>query len=117
VAAVILALGGAGIVYDDSEERVTGPDTKTTAKDAFEVEVERANGGQVKVHLDGDLNVVGQEADEDGPTDQAQRRLIPPTDPEPRRTICNVEKTLEDDPDRHACWPVSCSASACRWCS
>jgi hypothetical protein len=71
VAAVILALGGAGIVYADSEERITGPDAETTVKDAFEVEVERADGGQVEVYLDGALNVVGQEAGEDGPTDQA----------------------------------------------
>jgi hypothetical protein len=71
VAAIILALGGAGIVYADSEEQGTGPDAETTVRDVFEVEVGCADGGQVEVHLDGDLNVVGQEAGEYGPTDQA----------------------------------------------
>jgi uncharacterized membrane protein YkoI len=94
-AAVILALGagGAGIAYatgGDSEEQVTGPDaekaksaalaavgggavTEVERDDgtaAFEVEVRRDDGSQVEVHLDRDLNVVGQEADEDGPNDQ-----------------------------------------------
>ena len=36
----------------------------------FEVEVERDDGSQVEVHLDRDLNVVGREADEDGPDDE-----------------------------------------------
>jgi uncharacterized membrane protein YkoI len=94
VAAVILALGagGAGIAYatgGDSEERVTGPDAgkaksaalaavgggtvteveRDDGNGAFEVEVRRDDGSQVEVHLDRDLNVVGREADEDGPND------------------------------------------------
>ena len=90
VAAVILALsaGGAGIAYATGGE-VTGPDaekaksaalaavgggtvTEVERDDgagAFEVEVKRDDGSQVEVHLDRDLNVVGQEADEDGPND------------------------------------------------
>ena len=96
VVAMLLALGGAGIAYangGDSEEQVTGPDaekaksaaiaavgggtvTEVERDDgngtgAFEVEVARDDGSQLEVHLDGDLNVVGQEAGEDGPTDQA----------------------------------------------
>jgi uncharacterized membrane protein YkoI len=95
VVMVLLALGGAGIAYangGDSEEQVTGPDAekaKSAAIEAvgggtvteverddgngsavFEVEVQRDDGSQVEVHLDGELNVVGQEADEDGPNDQ-----------------------------------------------
>jgi Peptidase propeptide and YPEB domain len=97
VAAVILALGagGAGVAYatgGDSGERVTGPDAakaKSAALEAagggtvteieqddgngtgaFEVEVRRDDGSQVEVHLDRDLNVVGQEADDDGPNDE-----------------------------------------------
>ena len=31
--------------------------------------VTRDGGSQLEVHLDGDYNVVGQEADEDGPND------------------------------------------------
>jgi uncharacterized membrane protein YkoI len=93
--AMLLALGGAGIAYatgGDSEEQVTGPDaekaksaaiaavgggsvTEVERDDghgtgAFEVEVKRDDGSQVEVHLDGDLNVVGQEADEDGRNDE-----------------------------------------------
>jgi uncharacterized membrane protein YkoI len=92
---MVLALGGAGIAYangGDSEEQVTGPDaekaksaaiaavgggTVTEAErddgygsGAFEVEVKRDDGSQVEVHLDRELNVVGQEADEDGPNDK-----------------------------------------------
>jgi hypothetical protein len=36
---------------------------------AFEVEVTRDDGSQLEVHLDGDHDVVGQQADEDGPND------------------------------------------------
>jgi len=92
--AMLLALGGAGIAYANgggSEERVTGPQaekaksaaiaavgggnvTEVERDDgngtgAFEVEVTRDDGSQVEVHLDGGHNVVGQEADEDGPND------------------------------------------------
>jgi hypothetical protein len=93
--AMFLALGGAGIAYatgGDSEEQVTGPDAEKAKSAAiaavgggtvteverddgtgtgfFEVEVTRDDGSQVEVHLDSDLNVVGQQADEDGPNDQ-----------------------------------------------
>jgi hypothetical protein len=95
--AMLVALGvGAGIAYaagGDSGEQLTGPDaqkaksaaiaavgggtvTEVERDDgdgtagAFEVEVKREDGTQVEVHLDGDLNVVGQQADEDGPNDQ-----------------------------------------------
>jgi hypothetical protein len=92
--AILLALGAAGIAYangGDSEEQVTGPEaqkaksaaiaavgggtvTEVERDDgngtgAFEVEVARDDGSQVEVHLDGDYNVVGQQADEDGPND------------------------------------------------
>jgi hypothetical protein len=94
VVAMLLALGGAGIAYangGDSEEQLTGPEaekaksaaiaavgggtvTEVERDDgngtgAFEVEVTREDGSQLEVHLDGDYNVVGQEADEDGPND------------------------------------------------
>jgi uncharacterized membrane protein YkoI len=94
VVAMLVALGGAGIAYAngaDSEEQLTGPDaekaksaaiaavgggtvTEVERDDgngtgAFEVEVIREDGSQLEVHLDGDYNVVGQEADEDGPND------------------------------------------------
>jgi uncharacterized membrane protein YkoI len=89
--AMLVALGGAGIAYAnraDSEEQVTGPDAEKAKSAAiaavgggtvteverdddgygtgvFEVEVTRDDGTQVEVHLDGDYNVVGQQADED----------------------------------------------------
>jgi hypothetical protein len=93
----LVALGGAGIAYAngsaDSEESLTGPDAQKaksaaiaeegggtvteverddgdgTSGGAYEVEVQRedGNGTQVEVHLDGDYNMVGQHADEDGP--------------------------------------------------
>jgi uncharacterized membrane protein YkoI len=94
VVAMLLALLGAGIAYangSDSEEQFTGPEaekaksaaiaavgggtvTEVERDDgngtaAFEVEVTREDGSQLEVHLDGDYNVVGQEADEDGPND------------------------------------------------
>ena len=93
--AVLLALGAAGIAYANggvSEEQLTGPEAekaKSAAIEAvgggtvteverddgngtgaFEVEVTRDDGSQLEVHLDGDYNVVGQEADEDGPNDK-----------------------------------------------
>src|SRR5918998_6184405 len=91
--AMLLAFGGAGIAYangTDSEEQVTGPDAQKaksaaiaavgggtlteverddgddgygTSGGVYEVEVTRDDGTQVEVHLDGDYNVVGQEAD------------------------------------------------------
>jgi uncharacterized membrane protein YkoI len=92
--AMLLALGGAGIAYangGDSEEQLTGPDAEKAKSaaiaavgggtvseverddgngtGAFEVEVTREDGSQLEVHLDGDYNVVGQQADEDGPND------------------------------------------------
>jgi uncharacterized membrane protein YkoI len=92
--AMLVALGGAGIAYangGDSEEQLTGPDAQKAKSAAvaavgggtvteverddgngtgvFEVEVKGDDGSQVEVHLDGDLMVVGQEADEDGPND------------------------------------------------
>jgi Peptidase propeptide and YPEB domain len=94
VVAMLLALLGAGIAYangGDSEEQLTGPEaekaksaaiaavgggtvTEVERDDgngtgAFEVEVTREDGSQLEVHLDGDYNVVGQEADEDGSND------------------------------------------------
>ena len=91
---MLVALGGARIAYangGDSEEQATGPEaqkaksaaiaavgggtvTEVERDDgngtgAFEVEVTRDDGSQLEVHLDGDLNVVGQQADEDGPND------------------------------------------------
>ena len=97
--AMLLALGGAGIAYangGDSEEQVTGPEADKAKSAAiaavgggtlteverddgddgygtsgvYEVEVTRDDGSQVEVHLDGDHNVVGQEADEDGPNNE-----------------------------------------------
>ncbi len=62
--AAIAAVGG-GTVTD--VERDDGDDGYATG--VFEVEVKRDDGSQVEVHLDGDLNVVGQQADEDGPND------------------------------------------------
>jgi Peptidase propeptide and YPEB domain len=97
--AMLVALGGAGIAYANggiSEEQVTGPDADEAKSAAiaavgggtvteverddgddgygtsgvYEVEVTREDGSQLEVHLDGDYNVVGQEADEDGPNDK-----------------------------------------------
>ena len=89
---MLLALAGARIANaGDSEEQVSGPEAEkaknaaTSAvgggnvteverddgngSGAFEVEVTRDDGTQLEVHLDGDYNAVGQEADEDGPND------------------------------------------------
>ena len=78
--AMLLALGGARIAYanaTDSEEQLTGPDAQKAKSAAIAevgggtvTEVERDDGTQVEVHLDGDYNVVGQEADEDGSNDE-----------------------------------------------
>ena len=96
--AMLLALGGAGIAYangGDPEEQVTGPDAQKAKSAAiaavgggtlteverddgddgygtsgvYEAEVKREDGTQVEVHLDGDYDVLGQEADEDEPND------------------------------------------------
>jgi len=89
-----LAAGGAGIAYGvsgDSEEQVTGPNAENAKQAAlkavgggtvseverqdgdgggtYEVEVRRADGSQVEVHLDGNFNVVGQAGDDDGAAD------------------------------------------------
>jgi hypothetical protein len=94
VVAMLVALGAAGVAYANggvSEEQVTSPEAdkaKSAATSAvgggsvteverddgmgasgFEVEVTRDDGSQLEVHLDGDYNVVGQQADEDGPND------------------------------------------------
>jgi uncharacterized membrane protein YkoI len=98
VVAMLVALGGAGIAYangGDSEEQATGPEAEKAKSAAiaavgggtvteverndgddgygtsgvYEVAVTREDGSQVEVHLDGDYNVVGQEADDDGPND------------------------------------------------
>ena len=97
--AMSLALLGAGIAYANggiSEEQVSGPEADKTKSAAiaavgggrvteverddgddgygtsgvYEVEVTRDDGSQLEVHFDGDYNVVGQEADEDGPDDK-----------------------------------------------
>jgi len=99
VVAVLVALGGAGIAYangGDSEEQATGPEAEKAKSAAiaavgggtvteverddgddgygtsglYEVEVKREDGTQLEVHLDGDYDVVGQEADEEGPNDE-----------------------------------------------
>ena len=95
VVAMLLALLGAGIAYanaGDSEEQLTGPEAEKAksaaiaavgggtvseverddgnGSGAFEVEVTRDDGSQLEVYLDGDYNVVGQQADEDGPNDK-----------------------------------------------
>jgi hypothetical protein len=88
---MLVALGGAGIAYANgaaSEEHLTGLDAERAKSAAiaavgggtvteverdddgygpgvFEVEVTRDDGTQVEVHLDGDYNVVSQQADED----------------------------------------------------
>jgi hypothetical protein len=89
-AVVLIAAGGVGIAYavgGDSEEQVTGPDAeraKSAALDAvgggtvteveyqeagstgvYEVEVQRADGSQVEVHIDGSFGPVGTAADDD----------------------------------------------------
>jgi uncharacterized membrane protein YkoI len=63
--AAIAAVGGGTIT---EVERDDGDDEYGT-NGGYEVEVTRDGGNQVEVHLDGDYNVVGQEADEDGPNE------------------------------------------------
>jgi hypothetical protein len=63
--ATIAAVGGGTIT---EVERDDGDDGYGTSG-VYEVEVNSDEGTQVEVHLDGDYDVVGQEADEDGPND------------------------------------------------
>jgi Peptidase propeptide and YPEB domain len=91
-AVAVIVAGGAGIAYavggGESEESVSGPDAeraKSAALNAvgsgtvteieyqesggagvYEVEVERADGSQVEVHVDGGFDPVGTAADDDG---------------------------------------------------
>jgi hypothetical protein len=58
--AAALAHTGGGAVT----ETETGDDGA-----AYSVEVQLADGSQVEVNLDSDFNVIGQEADDDGPGD------------------------------------------------
>lgn len=90
-AVAALAAGGAGIAYavgdGESEEQVTGPDADKAASAAidavgggtvteaeyqeadgegfYEVEVQRPDGSQVEVHLDGQFQPVGTASDDD----------------------------------------------------
>jgi hypothetical protein len=50
-------------------ERDDEDDGYGTSGGVYEVEVTRDDGTQVEVHLDGDYDVVGQQADEDGAND------------------------------------------------
>ena len=54
-------------------ENPGGTVTETEVGDdgaAYGVEVQRPDGSQVEVNLDGNCEVIGQEADDDGPNDQ-----------------------------------------------
>jgi uncharacterized membrane protein YkoI len=64
--AAIAAVGGGTLT---EVERDDGDDGYGTSGGVYEVEVTRDDGTQVEVHLDGDYDVVGQEADEDGAND------------------------------------------------
>ena len=64
--AAIAEVGGGTVT---EVERDDGDDGYGTGGGAYEVEVTRDDGSQVEVHLDGDYDVVGQEADEDGAND------------------------------------------------
>jgi hypothetical protein len=53
-------------------EHPGGTVTETEVGDdgaAYEVEIRREDGSQVEVQLNGDCQVIGQEADDDGPND------------------------------------------------
>jgi hypothetical protein len=63
--AAIAAVGSGSLT---EAERDDGDDVYGTSG-VYEVEVKRDDDTQVEVHLDGDYDVVGQEADEDGPND------------------------------------------------
>jgi hypothetical protein len=93
IGAVALAAGGVGIAYavGSDEEQVTGPaadKAKRAALDAvgggkvleverqdgdgagvYEVEVERPDGSQVEVHIDGDYQPAGSARDDDSGTE------------------------------------------------
>ena len=64
--AAIAAVGGGTLT---EVERDDGDDGYGTSG-VYEVEVKRDDGTQVEVHLDGDYDVVGQEADDYGPSDE-----------------------------------------------
>jgi uncharacterized membrane protein YkoI len=89
-AIAVLAAGGVGIAYavgGDSDEQVTGPDAERAKAAAiesvgggtvteiehqdgdgaglFEVEVQRPDGSQVEVYVDGAYDAVGSAADDD----------------------------------------------------
>jgi uncharacterized membrane protein YkoI len=63
--AAIAAVGGATITEVEREDGDDG----YGASGGYEVEVKREDGTQLEVHLDGDYDVVGQEADEDETND------------------------------------------------
>ena len=63
--AAIAAVGGGTLTELERDDGDEGYGTSGV----YEVEVEREDGTQVEVHLDGDYDVVGQQADEDGPND------------------------------------------------
>ena len=93
VVAALLVLGvGGGIAYatGDSEDRATGPGVEKAKSAAlehtnggrvtgtevgdeegyYEIEVTRADGSQVDVHLDRDLDVLGTLSDHESPDDK-----------------------------------------------
>jgi hypothetical protein len=63
--AAIAAVGGGTITELDRDDGDDGYGTSGV----YEVEVKREDGTQLEVHLDGDYNAVGRDADEDGPND------------------------------------------------
>lgn len=93
-AVAVLSAGGAGIAaaVGGSDEQVSGPESEKAAAAAlravgggtvleverqdgdgrgvFEVEVRRADGSQVEVHLDGSYQPVGTVADDDAGSEQ-----------------------------------------------
>ena len=64
--AAIAAVGGGTIT---EVERDDGDDGYGTSG-GYEVEVKRDDGTQLEVHIDGDYDVEGQEADDDGSNDE-----------------------------------------------
>jgi uncharacterized membrane protein YkoI len=63
--AAIAAVGGGTLTELERDDGDNGYGTSG----GYEVEVKRDDGTQVEVHLDGDYDVVDQEADDDGPND------------------------------------------------
>ena len=61
--AAIAAVGGGTLTELERDDGDEGYGTSGV------YEVEREDGTQVEVHLDGDYDVVGQQADDDGPND------------------------------------------------